>query len=224
MNLADYRTANHHNTNILSNCLKDRSTDISDIIFYEGVTGKDLSFDKLASKMYDVLACCAIGAVPSIESTGADGYIWFKEGHGMVPIETKLCAIGNKNIFVGPRGGLYWSSDPSNFYNRASLTSYFSGSFDSNMSNKTFKTKERWTSLICFDRDTNSIIDAWVMEPSVVINELRQRRNNASLTLKLNRFMDKGFSMKTTVPSQGYHVWEKSQTSLAREENRVAQW
>lgn len=224
MNLTNYRTAYRNNAEILSNCLANRSIDISNIVFYEGVKGKDLSFDKMASKMYDVLACCAIGALPSVETTGADGYIWFKDSDVIEPIETKLCAIERKNIFIGPRGGLYWSSDPSNYYNKAGIRSYFSGKFDSGMSHATLKTKERWTSLVCFDRDTNSIIDSWVMKPTVVLNELVQRRNNSSLTLKLNCFMDKGIHMQTTVPSEGYFNWEKTQSKLAKSEGRVVAW
>lgn len=224
MNLTNYKTTHRNNAEILANCLGKRSVDISNIVFYEGMKGKDLSFDKLASKMYDVLACCAIGALPSVETTGADGYIWFENGNAMEPIETKLCAIERKNIFIGPRGGLYWSSDPSNFYNKASIKSYFSGKFDSGMSYKTLQTKERWTSLVCFDRDTNNIIDSWVMKPSVVLNELKQRQNNSTLTLKLSCFIDKGVHMQTSIPSEGYFNWEKSQSKLAKSEGRVVLW
>jgi hypothetical protein len=224
MNLTDYEMMLEHNAKILTKCLANRSLDISNIIFYEGCRAKELSFDKLASKMYDILACCAIGAIPSIESTGADGYIWLIGKKSIVPVETKLCSIENKNIFIGPRGGLYWSSDPTNYYNKASIRSHFSGKFDSDMSHETLKTKSRWTSLICFDRDTNSVIDAWIIGPRVIFNELVQRRQNSTLTLKLSCFMNKGSQLDPAVPFEGYFNWEERQAKLAKSEGRVVQW
>ena len=222
MNLKNYKEIVKHNAIVLENSLISRTSDISDIIFYEGVKGKDLSFDKVASKLYDILACCAIGALPSIESTGADGYAWF--GKKLAPIETKLCSIEKKNIFVGPRSGLYWSSDPENFYNKAAVRSRLQGSFDSGMTDATLKSKERWTSLVCFDRDLNSVFGAWVLSPSATLYELQRRRSNSSLTLKLSCFMNNGRAIKTMINSKDYFEWEKYQTTLAHLEGRVAKW
>lgn len=225
MDLATYQKLHQHNSNVLSNCLANRSVDISDIVFYEGMKGKDLSFDKLASKMFDILACCAIGALPSIAPTGADGYIWFNDRPDVEPIETKLCAIERKNIFVGKRGGLYWSSSsPTKKDNTASMKSYFCGKFDAKMSDEARQSKERWTSLVCFDRDSNSIIDAFIISPATVIQQLNQRKNNSTLTLKLSVFMNHGNRIATTVPSLNYNAWEKKQQKLALEDGRIAAW
>lgn len=224
MNLKDYKTISALNTSVLQKCLIDRSVDISDIIFFEGNKAKDLSFDKLSSKMYDILACCAIGAIPSVESTGADGYVWFTGSDIIEPIETKLCSIEKKNIVAGVRGGLYWSSDPTNFYNKAALRSRFQGCFDAGMTQSTLDTKARWTALICFDRDLNSVVGSWVMSPKVIFEQLQRRRNNASLTIKLNCFMENGSTMHPTVTSKDYFQWEKYQYQLAKQEGRVAKW
>lgn len=222
MDLEQFKQASRINGEILQKCLRSRKTDLSEIIFWEdGITGKDLSFDQLLAKSYDILACCAIGAIPSIKKTGADGFVYFSDDlNTPYEVETKLCAIESKNIHVGPRGGLYWSSDPTNYYNRASLVSHFSGKFDSSMSSETLKTKARHTALVCFDRDQNTVIDAWIMTPKKILNELKQRQYNSTITVKLSRFLDAGVKMSTRVDKVGWHEWQRQQIRLARENKR----
>lgn len=220
MNLSAYQSAAQSNADVLRYCLKNRSTELSQIIFWEGVTGKDLAFDQVLARSYDILACCAIGAVPSISPRGADGF-FFKSGQDQpLEIETKLTGIESKNIYIGSRGGLYWSSDPNNYHNKAAITSYFQGVFDSSMTNETMHSKKRYTALVCFDRDTNSVIDAWLMSPENILNEIKQRRSNKTISIKLNRFMEKGTKILTTVDCIGWKNWTKTQAKLAKENKR----
>jgi hypothetical protein len=220
MNLQQFIEASNHNAAILQTCLKTRKTDLSKIIFWEGITGKDLSFDQLLAKSYDILGCCAIGAIPSVKPTGADGFAFFKDATEAVEIETKLCGIHSRNIHVGAREGLYWSSDPNNVDNRAALTSHFSGSFDARMSEETMKTKARHTALVCFDRDQNKVIDAWIMKPTTILRELRQRKHNATISVKLSRFLSEGSRIKTKVDYIGWSEWQREQIKLAKENKR----
>lgn len=222
MDIQRFISASNNNAKILEQCLKTNSTDLSNIQFWEDdIKGKDLSFDQLLAKAYDILACCAIGAIPSIKKTGADGFIYFTSDRDTVhEVETKLCAIESKNIHIGGRGGLYWSSDPNNYYNKAALLSHFSGKFDSGMSEETMQSKARYTSLVCFDRDQNSIIDAWIMEPKIILSELKNRQNNSTITIKLNRFMSEGTKMGTKITKLGWNDWFQQQTKLAKENKR----
>jgi hypothetical protein len=217
MNLTAYRKAKQHNSKILEKCLAERTTDLSEFIFWEGVTGKSLPFDLTLSKGYDILGCVAVGAIPSIAKTGADGYMYLKDDDYTVhEVETKVCAIESKNIHIGARGGLYWSSNPECAGNKAAITSYFSAKFDFSMSSSTMDTKARYTALVCFDRDTNQIIDSFFMRPTEVLNELKLRHNGNSLTLKLSCFLKNGGMIKCQVPSVGWHNWLKQQSSLAK--------
>jgi hypothetical protein len=212
MTLTEYRKAKQNNSKILEKCLADRTTDLSEIVFWEGVKGKDLPFDLLMSKAYDILGCVAIGAIPTIAKTGADGYMYFK-GEEETPhaIESKVCAIESKNIYIGARGGLYWSSNPECYGNKASIKSYFSAKFDFSMSKSTMDTKARHTFLICFDRDKNQVIDCFFMNPSKVLNELKRRHNGNSLTLKLSCFVEHGGKIQSLVPCIGWESWVKQQ-------------
>jgi hypothetical protein len=215
MNLTEYRRVKRHNSKILEKCLVDWTTDLSEIIFWEENQGK-LPLDLLTSKAYDIIGCVAVGAIPSLAKTGADGYMYLKDDdHTIHEVETKVCAIESKNIHVGARGGLYWSSNPERSGNKAAVQSYFSAKFDFSMSDSTLDTKARLTTLICFDRDTNQIIDCFYMKPKQVLNELRRRHNGNSLTLKLSCFLENGGMMNCTVPSVGWDKWLKEQRTAA---------
>jgi hypothetical protein len=219
MTLTEYRKAKQNNSKILEKCLVDRTTDLSEIIFWEGVTGKTLSFDLLLSKSYDILGCVAIGAIPTIAKTGADGYMYNKDdkddNYTIHEVETKVCAIESKNIHIGSRGGLYWSSNPTRAGNKAGIQSYFNAKFDFGMSDSTMNTKARYTALICFDRDTNQIIDCFYMKPKQVLKELRRRHNGNSLDLKLSCFIENGGTAQCQVPSIGWDNWINEQRTSA---------
>lgn len=222
MNLALFKKVSNHNAAILQKCLQNRSSDLSEIMFWEGHKGKDLAFDQLLAKSYDILGCCAIGAIPSMMKSGADGYIrWARDPEVVHEVETKVCAIESKNIHVGVRGGLYWSSDPTNFDNRAAINSHFSGSFDANMTDETMQSKARYTSLICFDRDQNQVIDAWVMKPDVILNEIKQRQYNKTINIKLTRFLLEGSRMGTKINTIGWEQWQLDQIKSARKNGRL---
>ena len=222
MNLTEYRRVKRHNSKILEKCLADRTTDLSEIIFWEGIAGKTLPFDLLLSKAYDILGCVAIGAIPTIAKTGADGYMYLKDDdHTIHEVESKVCAVESKNIHVGARGGLYWSSNPERAGNKAAITSYFSAKFDFTMSDSTMDSKARYTALICFDRDRNQIIDCFYMKPKQVLTELRQRHNGNSLTLKLSCFLENGGMMQCQIPSIGWDHWLKEQRTESKLNKRL---
>ena len=222
MDLDLFRKVSNSNAAILQKCLQTRSSDLSEIMFWEGHKGKDLSFDQLLAKSYDILGCCAIGAIPSMKKSGADGYIrWANDPEVVHEIETKVCAIESKNIHVGARGGLYWSSDPTNTDNRAAINSHFAGSFDAKMTDETMQSKARYTSLICFDRDQNKVIDAWIMKPDVILTEIKKRQNNKSINIKLTRFLLAGSKMGTKIDNIGWDQWQLDQIKSARVSGRL---
>lgn len=221
MNLERFKYIRSKNARILKHCLETRTTDLSQITFWEEVRGCELPFDQLCARSYDILGCCAVGAVPSIATSGADGYFYHpKDNSGPWEMETKVSAIESRNIYVGSRGGLYWSSDPTNYNNRAALLSKFQGKFDPNMKEDTWQSKSRYTALVCFDRDANAVIDSWMLSPRRVLHHLNKRSKNASLSIKLNVFMDDGHLVNCTVPTLGWNTWQKQKIVEARAAQR----
>jgi hypothetical protein len=199
------------NFKILSTNLKNRTTDFSQISFWEdGLTGKDLPMTKLAEKVYDIIGCAALGVLPSVEKFGADGF--FKKGKKISEWEVKVSAISKSNLYLGQKGGLYVSNyeGRSDSNRRSSLKSKFAGSFDPDMSLTTLKSKARKTALILFDEDDNSIIDVYAMDESVVLRQLENRSSNSTLTLKFNCFEQHGYPVEDCIPDVvGWDEWEK---------------
>lgn len=221
MNIDEFRDAHEHNAKILQRNLENRTTDISDIIFWEGCKGKELSFPTLMSKYNDVLGCCSVGGIPSIKKRGADGYIYFRgDTKNYFELESKVATIDPKYLHVGGRGGLYWTSNLENYNSKVTVLSYFSGSFIPTMSDKTRESKKRYTVLVCFDNDKNQVIDSWIMSPETILNEIKNRAGNASITIKLNRFIEQGVKMGSQIPVIGWDNWIKEQTENAKLANR----
>jgi len=220
MNKSEYQRIVNHNSKVLNKLLKKRSTDLSNIIFSENIKGNQVSFDTATSKAYDVLGCCSIGAIPTLAKSGADGYIWVDDEDTLHELEVKVCGIRHDNIYAGPKGGLYWSSNPSLYHNRASIKSRLQGSFDINMTEATLQTKSRLTSLICFDQTENTVIDAWIMCPTSTAEQLGNRKNNKTMTLKLSCFEKHGSPIKPTVNYVGWDNWFNDRLNDARQAER----
>jgi hypothetical protein len=206
----EYIEAKIHNEEIIRNCLRTREVNLKDFIFWEGVTVKDLSMDEVMSKWADILGCTAAGAIPSIEKTGADGYLIYSGETEPTPIETKLCGIRQTDLALGKRGGLYYSTNLDNWYSKCSITSQFSGKFDAGMSDTTMASKKRDTFLVLFDKTENKIIDVYGMKANKVLKLLQERKNNATITFKLSAFQQHGFKMQSGVAElEGFSAWEK---------------
>lgn len=220
MNAKKFDEIVKHNRTVIFNCLKYHSTELKGIRFWEGMLGEDVSFVKMGSKFFDILGCCVIGAVPSLATHGADGYVWLDDETGAVGIETKVASIDSDKIHVGAKNGLIWSSDPTNPDNRAGMASKFSGNFSITMTEETLASKERWTALVCFDNNLNFVIDAWLMEPENIYNEIRQRQQNRSINIKLSRFIEEGFRIPCTIPTVGWEPWTLMQIEDAILNNR----
>lgn len=223
MELEQYQKIVRKNAAILSHCLATGTTDFSDIVYFDGHdTARLSSLPLVMSKGYDIIGCVAIGAIPSPELTGADGYFRSSDGT-MVALESKLSRIKSQNIFVGVRGGLYASYSDANQPNkRLGVTSKFQGIFDASMTEETLASKSRYTALLLFDEDANAIIDAFVMCPERVGQQLAHRRGvSKTLTLKLGCFLQHGAAAPMLVPYIGWQNWCDQQTQLARAQGRV---
>jgi hypothetical protein len=212
------------NFKILSKNLKNRTTDFSEITFWEGVKGKDLSATKVASKMYDIIGCCATGVLPSVNLNGADGF--FVGAYNKISEwEVKVCSVSKTSIFLGKRGGLYHSTsdgrlDPNR---RSAITSKFVGNFDANMTVCTLNTKARNTALILFDEDDNIVIDVYMMDGDTVFKQLKNRRQNVSLSLKLSCFQINGGPLEDALPGMvGWEQWESQVVEYCKENEQYA--
>jgi len=223
MNLEQFKIANRNNAEIIQQCLEKRTTDFSKIMFWEGVQGKDLSFDELSSKWADILACAAIGAVPVIKKTGTDGYIYYAGSENPVEAETKLCGIRHSDLALGQRGGLYYSANLDNPNSKCAITTHFNGSFDAGMSHETLQTKKRDTFLVLFDRTENKIIDAYGIRATDVLQLLESKKHNATVTLKLSAFQNTGFRMGTMWESEKFYPWQSRMITKTKESRRFIQ-
>ena len=204
----EYLDAVAHNQAILKKCLNTRSIDFSDIVFWNGTSARELSFDEVAAKWADVLGCTAIGAIPSLEKTGEDGHLWYSDADAPVPIETKVCGIRHGDLALGSRRGLYYSTNLDNPNSKCAITSHFHGKF-ATMSWDTLQTKNRDTFLILFDKTENKIIDTWGIKGEKTLKLLESKQSNATITLKLSAFMYHGFHMKSGgFNNEGFEVWE----------------
>ena len=221
MDTKQYIATREHNAKIVRRCLETHSTDFSDIIFWEGVKGKELSFDTLASKWADVLGCSAVGAIPTIAKTGADGFAFFERDrntpHG---VETKVAGITQDKLALGSQGGLYYSNNLENWNSKALLTSHISGKFSSIMTNETRATKNRATFLVTFDRTENKVICAHYMPGEIVLDLLESKKNNASITIKLGAFRNHGYEFETQWNTEGYDKWTCRMVEQTRKNGR----
>lgn len=220
MDLDLYRKSYNHNASIVKKCLDTRTCDFSDIVFWEGVRGRDLGFDELCSKWADVLGCSLIGALPSVERSGADGFIIY----GSDPttpreVETKVCGIRQSELAVGARGGLYYSTNLENWYSKCAITSQFSGQFKT-MTEETMLTKKRDTFLILFDKTENKTIDAHRIDGETALSLLESKKNNASITIKLGAFQKYGHRMSTLWEVEGFDNWRDRMVKQTVESKR----
>jgi hypothetical protein len=220
MKLSEFQTAYAHNAKIIKHCLDTRTNDFSDIIFWEGVQGKTLGFDELTSKWADVLGCSVIGALPSIERQGADGYIYYRGDKTPYEVETKVSGIRHKDLALGQRGGLYYSANLENWNSKCNITSHFMGAFDANMSALTMQSKKRDTFLIPFDKTENKIIDAYRLSADRVLELLENRKHNASITFKLSAFQQHGARMGTQWDVEGFDKWCSRLSKQTKEAKR----
>lgn len=205
----EYIEAKIHNEEIIRNCLRTRQVNLKDFIFWEGVTVKDLSMDEVMSKWADILGCTAAGAIPSIEKTGPDGYLIYSGETEPTPIETKLCGIRQTDLALGPRGGLYYSTNLDNWHSKTAITSKLEGKFDARMSDACMTSKKRDTFLVLFDKTENKIIDVYGIKATKVLQLLQERKNNVAITFKLSAFQQHGFKMQSKVNDiEGFSAWE----------------
>jgi len=209
LTIEKYESARTHNARIIKRCLTERTTDFSQIKFWEGVKGQDLSMDLVCSKWADILACAAIGAVPSMQQWGADGYLYYRNRQRATAIEAKLSSIQQHDLALGSRGGLYYSTNLDNYSSKAAITSQFKGVFDANMTSETMATKRRDTFLVPFDRTTNSVIDIYRLHADTTLELLETRRSkgNSTITLKLSAFQYDGDQFDCEWPVEGFDRW-----------------
>lgn len=213
MQLKEYKEAQTENTKIVNEFLVNWDVNgLNRITFWEQPT--KVSSDLLFSKGYDILGCCTIGAIPSIKRSGADGFVYFKNIDEPQEVETKVASIESESIGVGPKGGLFRAGTENSKSKPAGITSTLCGKFDAKMTESTWATKARYTSLICFDRDNNKVIDAWMMDPTTVSRELKKRKESKTLTLKLGCFMNSGWNVNTFVDKIGWNEWRRMQVLL----------
>lgn len=219
MELSQFNEAKINNSKIMQHCLATRTTDLSNIIFWEGVVGKELGFDELASKWADVIGCSVIGALPSIERSGADGYIYYRDDINPREVETKICGVRHSELAVGQKGGLYYSTNLENYKSKSAITSKFLGQFKP-MAADTMQSKKRDTFLILFDKTENKIIGANRIEAEKVLSLLYTRgKNNKTITLKLGTFHKHGHTMETQWEVETFDIWKDrmiTQTKAAR--------
>ena len=220
MDLASYQNYIVHNAEIIKHCLDTRTNDFSDIMFWEGIRGGDLGFDELSSKWADVLGCSVIGALPSVERTGADGYIIYKgDVKTPVEVETKVCGIRHGDLAVGKRGGLYYSTNLENWNSKSAITSLLHGQFQL-MSKETMKSKKRDTFLISFDKTENKIIDANRIDAATVLKLLESKKKNTAITLKLSAFQQHGYRMNTLWEVESFYRWNQRMVNQTKEAKR----
>lgn len=205
MTINEFHEAQAHNTRIINNILDTKTTaGLEDIIFWENPT--HVSFDLILSKGFDILGCCAIGAIPSIQHSGADGFAYFQGNDEIFEIETKVSSVNTDYVYKGPKGGIKVRTPGTNT-TPTGITSHLSGRFNPYISDQTRQTKERYTALVCFDRKQNKIIDAWLMDPKTVLKELNSL---PSLSLSLARFLQSGHVIPTPVHKIGWGAWKDS--------------
>jgi hypothetical protein len=205
MTLEEFTKAQKHNAEIINNmCETGKFTGFEEIQFWEKPETK-LSIDVFIKNGFDILGCCAIGAIPSLKATGADGYAYFNNISEAQEIETKVSTIDSNYVFKGPRGGIQVRTPGCNSY-PTGITSALSGQFNPYISEHTLNTKARYTSLICFDRKYNKFIDAWMMSPSAVATELKGKK---SLSLTLANFENTGWRVNTQVDMIGWDEWKQ---------------
>lgn len=213
MTRAQWMSAKNNNARIVSQLLKRQPTDLTNIRFWEdNLTGRDVSMPELYSKWADIIGCAAIGAVPSIEPNGPDGYIYYyKNGRDLVyprPIESKISGIFQDELAIGQRGGLYYSTNLENKKSKSAITSHFEGSFHSNMTLETRLSKGIDTYILPFDKTENKVIDIFQIDGEVVESLLEDRKNNKTITLKLSSFQHNGNQFGCQWPVEGYDNWE----------------
>lgn len=213
MTLEEFHEAQEHNTKIINNLLNTDSLDgLNQIKFWE--KPKRVSSWELSAKTADILGCCAIGAIPSIKPNGADGYAYLAGHTEACEIESKLASIDLDSVVVGPWGGICYSTPNMNQKSTrpTGITSKVSGSFDANMSLTTLESKARHTALICVDREHNKVIDAWMLAPNTVVEELKLRKastNSPRLRISLAKFINRGWNIHTPVDKIGWTEWKK---------------
>lgn len=210
MDTKEYLKAVQNNQDIIRTCLQTNTVNFSDIVFWGGTTARELSFDEVASKWPDILSCTVIGALPCVGRHGEDGWLHYLGAKIFVPIETKLCGVHHKDLALGPRGGLYYSTNLDNPSSKCSITSHFVGKFESHMSYDTLQSKNRDTFLILFDRTENCVIDVYGMKGEKVLELLEQKQNNSSKTFKFSAFRQFGFKMRSGGFNnlEGFDNWE----------------
>ncbi len=210
MDKKQYLQAVQNNQDIIRTCLKTNTINFSDIVFWGGITASELSFDEVASKWPDILSCTVIGALPCVAKHGEDGYLHYREGNDFEPIETKLCGVHHKDLALGSRGGLYYSTNLDNPNSKCAITTHFVAKFTSHMSYDTLQSKNRDTFLILFDRTENCVIDVYGMKGEKVLQLLEQKQNNSSKNFKLSAFQQHGFRMRSGGFSdlEGFDNWE----------------
>jgi hypothetical protein len=213
MDLTTFLAVKKKNIEIIQRCLKTGAINFDGFTFWEGKTANELPFDTVTSKWADILGCTAVGAIPSIERRGADGYMWYSQNgkSKCVEIEAKVCGVNQGDLALGKRGGLYYSVNLDNSKSKCAITSHFAGRFDVNMSGATMLSKERDTYLVMFDRTENKLIGSYKMSGKKVLRNLIERRNNDSaISLKLSAFQYDGIPWHSTLwKTEGYSKWEK---------------
>lgn len=88
------------------------------------------------------------------------------------------------------------------------------------MRHATFQSKKRLTSLICFDRTQNAVIDAWLLSPDSTLEQLHNRKDNKTMTLKLSCFEKSGTKITPTIKHIGWDKWVGQQTAQAMKNSR----
>jgi|Laugrespbdmm15sn_2_1035079.scaffolds.fasta_scaffold02840_3 hypothetical protein len=214
MNKEFFLNARKNNSKIIQNCLTTGIINLDGFMFWEGKTANQVSFDTAMSKWADILGCTAVGAIPVLEKTGADGYIWYKTETGdyKAEIESKVCGVNQGDLALGQRGALYYSTNLDNPKSKCSITSHFAGQFKADMSASTLNSKNRDTFLVLFDRTENKLIGSYRIPGRKVVQLLseRQKRNyGVTLTLKLSAFQYDGERWETTTwETEGFANWE----------------
>lgn len=212
MNKTQFLQSVQNNVKIIQKCLTTGIINLDGFMFWEGKTANQVSFDIAMSKWADILGCTAVGAIPVLEKTGADGYIWYDNAGGyFAEIESKLCGINQEDLALGPRGGLYYSANLDNYQSKSAITSKFAGQFKADMSASTLNSKNRDTFLVLFDRTENKLIGSYRMQGKTVVQLLKHRQKNnfgATLTLKLSAFQYDGENWISPWKTESYDVWE----------------
>lgn len=194
---------------------------LKSVTYWDG-SKPNLSLNILSSKIYDIIACTCIGALPKSDSSGADGILWRSADSIPEEIETKLCGTHRDDIALGMKDTLYCSTNLDNHKSKTLLASKLAGSFHAAMSEKTLKTKARPTYLVVLDWSTNQCVGAWMLDPLTTMEQLKKRmsKQNKTLTLKLQVFLNHGTTVETVIPSIGYDAWYDELVEYATARNR----